>query len=224
LPRKPSWAPNVDDPSGRFNTRPAIAIMVSEELWNTDAPASPSDAMREVGADWLLSEEETGLGGAEAVDGSVGRGAEGWAAVVQWLGDETARGVIEFAVAYALTRVLGRLRETPDRHRGEGLVGFEVSRGTAAFLAAAHVNEEHGEEGPLEVEAVEEPSTIAGNDITELSYVGVEPWIVLLRNRRDRVRYVVVVTPRGVIEGALRVPFLPHEELFLRPTLFGSES
>lgn len=42
-------------------------------------------------------------------------------------------------------------------------------------------------------------------------------WIVLLRNDGAEVRYLVVVLPSGTISGALRVPFLPFESLFLRP-------
>jgi len=84
-------------------------------------------------------------------------------------------------------------------------------------LRAAHVAEEFRETGSLLVEAVEEPSSIAGWEVTKLSYVGLEPWIVLLRNEDERVRYVVVVMPDGTISGALRVPFLPFESMFLRP-------
>jgi hypothetical protein len=77
-----------------------------------------------------------------------------------------------------------------------------------------------GDSGPLEVEAVEEPSSIAGHPISETSYVGLEPWIVLMRNREAQVRYVVAVTPDGTIAGAFDLPFQPHEDTYLLPSRF----
>src|SRR5256885_8694671 len=64
------------------------------------------------------------------------------------------------------------------------------------------------------------PICIAGYEVTELSYVGVEPWLVLLRNMEHEVRYAVVVFPDGSIGGRLRVPFLPFERGFVRPAMF----
>jgi len=68
----------------------------------------------------------------------------------------------------------------------DGRGGILVSRGGAAYLAVAEVAERFGEEGELEIEAVEEPSSIAGHDISELSYTGIEPWVPLLRDLRRR--------------------------------------
>jgi hypothetical protein len=138
------------------------------------------------------------------------------------VGDAISNGVVDVTVGYALGRVLDRLRGWRKEREEQGAPGgFEVSRGAAAMLAGGHVGEEFGEKGPLEIEAVEEPSNIAGYEPTEISYVGVEPWIVLLRNREAKVRYVAVVLPDGTVAGALRIPFLPFEEGFLGPTRFG---
>lgn len=125
-------------------------------------------------------------------------------------------------VAAAFVKVLQRLREWQGQRKEEEEPALiEISRGAAALLAAARVGEEFGEQGTLAIEAVEEPSSIAGNEVTELSYVGVEPWIVLLRNDERRTRYIVVVMPDGRLTGTLRVPFVAFEELFLRPPEFG---
>jgi hypothetical protein len=208
----------VEDSSGRFNIRPALAIGFSEEIWNRSDAPSAEDALRQGGFEWLL-EDDSQVGRAEALDGSAGRGASGWIAVVQWFGDAISHGVVDVTIAYGFARIVQRLREGKAEAEGRH-GGFEVSRGGAAVLAGAHVAEAFDEPGPLEIEAVEEPSSIAGYEITELSYVGVEPWIALLRNRETRVRYVVVVMPDGTIEGALRVPFLPFEEGLMGPSRF----
>jgi hypothetical protein len=212
----------LEGPRGRFNVRPAVAIAFSEEVWNRGDSPSAEEALRQGGLDWLL-EEDAALGPAQAVDGSAGRGAEGWIAVVEWLGDAVSHGVVDVAIGYGFARVVDRLRGRREAQPEDRTGGFEVSRGGAAVLAGVHAAETFGEGGPLEIEAVEEPSSIAGYEITELSYVGVEPWIVLLRNREARDRFFVVVMPDGTVEGALRVPFLPSEELFMRPSRFHGE-
>jgi hypothetical protein len=197
---------------GRFNMLPAIALGTGEG--GDDHPRA-EDVIREVVGEWIL-EEHPQLGRGEGRDGSMGRGAEGWVAVVQWIGE--ADGVVDLVVAAALAKVLHRLREwRSEREAKNEPASIEISRGTAALVAAAHTAEAFREKGSLLVEAVEEPSSIAGWEVMELSYVGLEPWIVLLRNDNEDVRYVVVVMPDGTISGALRVPFLPFESMFLRP-------
>lgn len=197
---------------GRFTTDAAIAIGTREYGEGDDALAE-NVIYDSVGA-WLL-EEGPALGRSEAVGGSAGRGAAGWVAVAHWLADVIANNVVDIAAGAALAKILGRLREWRKQRESEGKHGgIEISRGTAALIAAADVAEEFGEQGPLEVEAVEEPSSVAGRPVSELSYVGVEPWIVLLRNVEHEVRYLVVVNPDGVIAGRLRCPFLAFEAMF----------
>jgi hypothetical protein len=208
----------LDAPAGRFNRRPAVGVSVGEEV-SQDHPSVES-ALSRVDADWLLDDDQD-LGRPETFDGSAGRGAEGWVAVVQWIGEAISNNVIDIALGYAFARLIARLREWRERRKAEGKHGgFEISRGGAALLAASHVAAEFGEEGPLEIEAVEEPSSIAGNEISEISFVGVEPWIVLLRNPDRKIRYVAVVKPDGDVVDALRVPFLPFEDMFLHPSRF----
>jgi hypothetical protein len=219
MPRYPAViGSHGDSASGRFNTRPAIAIATGEQP--EDDRVGAARVLREEVGEWIL-EPHPQLGQAEAVDGSAGRGASAWIAVVQWLGDAIANNIVDIAVGYGLAKVLNRLREWTAGRETEGKYGgITVSRGAAAALAAADVADHFDESGPLEVEAVEEPSSIAGHDITEISYVGLEPWIVLLRNVQQEVRYVVVVHPQGGIAGRLRVPFLPFEGGYLAPSVF----
>ena len=186
--------------------------------------ATAEQVLRDAVGDWVLEEQPGDLGRAEARDGSAGRGAEAWIPVVQWAADVVANNVVDITIGYALARILGRLRERKQERKAEGgFLTVEVSRGVAAGLAAADVAEHFDEPGPLEVEAVEEPSAIAGHEVTELSYTGLEPWIVLLRNMEAEVRYLVVVLPDGRIVGRLRVPFLEHEAGFLPPSRFIAE-
>jgi hypothetical protein len=108
-----------------------------------------------------------------------------------------------------LQRAKGSLKGD-DRHR------LHVSRGGAAYLAVAEVSERFGEKGALEIEAVEEPSSIAGRDVSELSYVGLELWVVLLLHRAERKRYIVVIQSRGGdVLGAMETPMDEFEEMFL---------
>jgi hypothetical protein len=218
VPRYPDLFFDAETPAGRFNPRPAVAIGTGEYP-EGDAGLAERVARESVG-DWLL-EEQPELGRAEPHDGSSGRGAEGWVAVVQWLGEAIADNTVDIAVGYALAKTVGRLNEWRKGREAEGKFGgVEVSRGAAALLAAADVAQAFGEEGPLEVEAVEEPSSMAGHEVSELSYVGLEPWIVLLRNMQQQVRYIVVVLPDGTVGGRLQVPFLPFEAMFLQPSTF----
>jgi hypothetical protein len=213
MPRYHDALHGVDPELGgsRFTTRPAIAIAVGEYPDGGDA----EEIVRSDVGDWILAEQPE-LGAAAAVDGSQGRGASAWIPVVQWLGEAIANNVVDISVGYALAKTVSRLKDWANTRNTEGKPGrFNVSRGAAAALAAADVAEQFGEEGPLEVEAVEEPSNIAGQPATEFSYVGLEPWIVLLRNMIEQVRYVIVVLPDGSIAGRLRVPFLEFEAGYL---------
>ncbi len=78
-----------------------------------------------------------------------------------------------------------------------------VSRGLAAFLAMEHVFETTDESGVLNVEFVQEPSLLGGRPPSEMSYTGLEPWIVSLVNGSRKSRYVLVVSPEGEIQGCI---------------------
>src|SRR5688500_12011368 len=95
--------------AGRFTTRPAIAIGTAEHEGGEHGKTADA-VVREWVGEWVF-EESPELGTPEAVDGSVGRGASGWFAVVEWLGNSIADNVVDVAVGYALAKTLGRLRE-----------------------------------------------------------------------------------------------------------------
>lgn len=71
-----------------------------------------------------------------------------------------------------------------------------VSRGMAALVAVQDVLD-NNPLARLALEAVEEPSLIAGHPSPELNYVGVAPWIVLLADPHQERRYVVAVARTG---------------------------
>lgn len=71
-----------------------------------------------------------------------------------------------------------------------------VSRGMAALVAVQDVLD-NNPLARLAIEAVQEPSLIAGHPSPELNYVGVAPWIVLLADPHQERRYVVAVARTG---------------------------
>lgn len=101
--------------------------------------------------------------------------------------------------------------------------GFYISRGAAAAIAADLVRREFGDNGQIEIEAVEEPSGIAGSEPIEISYVGLEPWVVLMRSVEGKRRYYVIVAPDGEILGWIETPLLEWEVMFLQPGGFEEE-
>jgi len=206
-----------DNPAGRFNLKPAIAVVVHEKDW--DRYGSAEEALSSQVGDWILDEEPI-LGKPRTVDGSLGRGAEAWVPVVEWLVNAAGGGIVDLSIAGAVTAVIRRLRRHRAEQPEEERRSFLISRGVAIAVAADDVRTEFGDEGQLEVEAVEEPSTIGGGEPSEISYVGVEPWIVLLRNVEVEARYIVVVAPDGDVMNRMKTSLLPWEKEFLRPGEF----
>jgi hypothetical protein len=205
---------DVDDPGSRFARTPAIALAVPEQEWGIEGEALEEGAeqtFRNHLGDWALEEQDV-LGQPEAVPGSAGRGAAGLAAVLEFVGMHAAGGAISAAAGIAFKRFVERAHEAV---RGGDHPGVQVSRGGAAYLAVAEVAGGYGEQDVLEVEAVEEPSYIAGQPVSELSYVSIEPWLVLLRNREKLRRYVVVVSPGGEVLGSMVTAMGEWEDMFL---------
>jgi hypothetical protein len=218
MPQSPDWLDelgvDLDGPASRFTMSPAIAIGAPESEWNYDnarLETGPKEALGRHFGDWIYDEQE-GLGAGTPEVGSTGRGAAGLAAVLVFIGIHAAGGVVSTAAAMAFRRFVGRAR---DALPADERAGLHVSRGGAAYLAVAEIAERFGKQDPVEIEAVEEPSSIAGRGVSELSYVGVEPWVVLLRNRDQLRRYVVVVGTGGEVLGALETPMGEWEHVFL---------
>lgn len=154
----------------------------------------------ELGSEWLESDPE--LGEARAVDGVHGRGAAGWTPVLEWLGSHAAGGVVGLAAGQTARAGIERIRDRIRKARSKDYRVL-VSRGLAAFLAMEHVFETTDESGVLNVEFVQEPSLLGGRPPSEMSYTGLEPWIVSLVNGSRKSRYVLVVSPEGEIQGCI---------------------
>jgi hypothetical protein len=220
LPEGTNW--DLEAPGSRFSSRPAFGLPRGEQDWPGDLATDDVWAgivRAEYGA-WLLDEEDPTLGKATLVRGEIGRGASAEMAVVEWLLEPIVKGVIQWVGVKAVKRVWQRARtgeegETPtdeaDTPKPRSVL---VNRGTAILLAAAAVQETFGEEGELALEAAEEPSAIAGRPTMEPNYVGLEPWVVLLRSQDARTRYVVVVEAHGDILGCLKTPMNEWESLY----------
>lgn len=214
-----AWDP--ESPGSRFTLRPALALPVPESEWPelSTEEAWRTVIEREVGS-WLLEQEADEAGRPVVVAGEIGRGASGMIAVVEWLVESVADGVVDVLVAAAVLEVYRQAR-----HRGKGMGEAAevtlpeprrvlVSRGLAVLLASAAVRETFEEDGRLRFELAQEPSLLAGQPFQEWNYVGLEPWIVLLRNQETLTRYVTVVGPDGEILGTLRTPMGEWEILY----------
>lgn len=213
------WDP--EEPGSRFTSRPALLLVVSE----SDRLALPADArtvVRQQVGTWILDEQPE-IGAPEILDGSTGRGAEGWGPVLEWFFNHAAGGVIG-GVAMAVSQAVARatwqrtraaatiLAVLLRRTRHEAGARVLVSRGLAALVAVNTVAGRLGDNDLLVIEAVEEPSALREERSPELGYVGIEPWIVLLRS--SAARYVVIVGFDGEVLGTVTAPVSDAEHYY----------
>ena len=91
--------------------------------------------------------------------------------------------------ATLLTRLMLRARAEGDR--------VSISPGGTALLALAEMDDLDELGGGILVEAVEEPTSIAGFESPKMGYNDIEPWIVLLIDFKHDIRYIVVVSADG---------------------------
>jgi len=208
-----------ESPGSRYTTRPAMAILSRSGRGDRYDPArgdtgDASDVVQD--AFGTAAPGSDALGDPTIIDGTVGRGASPWTPVIEWalevgipaLWPAAAWDTIKFAARRA-RQLVSDLRNRE--------AGFLVSRGYAALLAIEHLLAEGAEEGVIDVEAVEEPSSVGGRPLTEINYVGADPWIVLLLNERRTRRYVIAVSSEGSILGAMGLPISDAERLYLPP-------
>jgi hypothetical protein len=202
----------------RFTSRVAFAVSAMETHGDRreadghgKSPVTQEAIEAHLGLNALDADPEGGQ--PKAVDGSVGRGAAGWIPVVEWAAAVAIGGVISGA-AWDGVKAAGRRAKALLTRATEGGEKVFVSRGLAAVFAADHVLAETGEAGILDTESVVEPSTLRGEDPSELSYVGSEPWLVSLINESRTTRYLVAVSPDGNIEGMIPLPLSEFERLF----------
>lgn len=165
--------------------------------------------MREFSLGRSILEDDDALGSAEAIDGTLGRGAAGWAVVLLW-----AAAGITGGAAWDLTKLAARrFRERLEEARSARPI-IQVSAGGARLLAIQDVIERYPDEpGPLDLEGVGESSALSGLPPLDSNYVGVEPWIVVLVSATRIFRYVVVVMADGSVGDAMRVPVTEAEQV-----------
>lgn len=148
----------------------------------------------DLGPEWLESDSDLGV--VEAIDGVKGRGAAGWIPMLEWLGLQAAGLGVAETLRSGIRRARDKIKRAKEKdHR------VLVSRGLAALLAMEYVFETTDETEALDVESVQEPSVLGGRSPSETSYTGLEPWIVSLVNGSRRMRYVLVVSAEGEIQG-----------------------
>lgn len=209
----PTW--NPESPGSRFTTRVSLAILTRSAGASRFSQGDDSGPTQEVITDALDGPPSSieGLGDSRTVDGAYGRGAAGWVPVVEWAAQAMVAGVVGNAAWAAITASAMRVRALVDELSSRQ-VEFLVSRGTAALIAIDHVLRTDGESQVLDVEAVEEPSALAGAEPSELNFVGIEPWLVSLINADRSTRYVIAVDPSGRIQGTLALAMSESEGLY----------
>jgi hypothetical protein len=207
MPRTP-FDMDPDSPGSRFTLRPAIAVPGGD---GTDEiiRAALTESL-----DAEILERDPALGEPDVARGGIGRGAEGFAGVIEWIGAAVAAGLIGGAAwdgAKAAGKRLAALAKRAFERRPDYII---MSRGAAALIAIDHLAGLDPAIDGLVLEAVEEPSSIAGRDSPELNYVGIEPWLVFLVDPRTQTRYVVAVSSDGQILGDMKFPFQKLEEYY----------
>lgn len=197
----------------RFTGRVAVAVLTrrgGESRFDERGDTGDAQVVVDEISDPASDGPTDALGERTIIQGSYGRGAESWVPVIEWSVAMALGGVLQGAawdaVKLAAKQLTSALRGLRDRG-----VEVAISRGAAAHVAIAHVMEATGDGGVLVVEAVEEPSALAGRPVTELSYVGSEPWLVSLRNERGTGRYIVAVSPSGEVLDSMSVPISDTE-------------
>lgn len=205
---------NLEQPGSRFTGRPAIAIVAGEAFTirreRGETAVGETAAMALVGERSL--EDHVALGRPIVVDGSIGRGASSWIPVIEWSLEVIGTAMAGNA-AWDGTKWAARVfRERVDSARRRNPI--LVSRGAAALLAVDHVSDHVGALGPLSVESVLEPSAFNGDPPTELSYTGIEPWLVCVSDESKGHRYVVAVQADGTVIGTIAVPVDDLQRMF----------
>jgi hypothetical protein len=182
--------------------RPAVVIESRRDGGDRYDPESDSGSAVGVVEDVFgtLTPASAELGEPTIVDGSVGRGASGWAPVIEWARD-IGIGVLGSAAWDGIKRAASRATEL-QRDLKSKRVQFSVSRGYAALLAVDHVlTAGNATEATLVVDMVDELSALSGYEVTEPNYVGSEPWLVVLADQSQARRFLVVVGADGTVLG-----------------------
>ena len=213
------YSPDLESPGSRYATRPGMAILSrSGGRDRYDAEHGDTGDAFDVVQDAFGSAApgRDALGEPNIVQGAVGRGASAWTPVIEWMVNVGIPAMWPAAaweaIRFAARRARDLVADLRDRE-----ARFLVNRAYAALLATEHLLDEGAEDGIIDVLAVEEPSSLGGRSLTEINYVGADPWIVLLLNEGRTSRYIVAVSAEGSILGAIRLPVTDAERPYLPP-------
>lgn len=213
MARATRW--DLDAPGSRFTSRAAIAV-VAGESYATRSESGERDVALLAAKDLLgddVLDNLGSLGSPVVVDGSIGRGAAGWTPVLEWASIVIIGGVIQGAAWDGVKSAAKTIAARVAKYRQNNQQVY-VSRGTAALLAIDHILDTTDQSQPLDVELVEEPAALRGNELSELSYTGLEPWLVCLQNSARTIRYVIAIQPDGRVAGSITVPMSEFEHMF----------
>lgn len=203
---------DLESDESRFTSQPAVVLLVGEVPERELGTASAETVVKQRldATEVLLADED--LGTPAVIDGSIGRGAEGWAPVLQWVAEVMATGIVG-AIAYDAVKLAARGTKRVFNRLKKSKTRFYVSRGFAALLAVEAVVAKYPG-AVLSIEAAEEPSAIAGYPTHELNYVGIEPWIVFLIDFEARKRFIVIVRPTGDVIGITEFELEEYEDMY----------
>ena len=205
-----------DSSGSGFFSQPGFAVLCGEGGSDPSGYDGDSgDAMARVASalgDELRNDNQ--LGRPFVRDASYGRGAAGWTAVVEWTLEAAAQGVVGL-IATAPIVAAARRYVALKRHMAQRGATVLINRAGAALVAAEDVARDAPSDSKLWLESAEEMSAAAGRPLTELSYVGADPWLVFVVDLDRNLRYVRIVSPSGDIVGRTTTSPNELERLYL---------
>lgn len=213
MPKLPFEGMDPDEHGSRFTWRVAVMVRNAVDPGGPSSDQEMERGVRDALGDAALDEDED-LGSPSLIRGSFGRGGEGFAAVVEWVGTAAGAGVVGGLSWAAFNSLVRGARRLMSRTHDRGEDRIYVSRGLAVLLAADAVLHNHPG-AKLAIEVADEPSALAGYQTPELNYVAIEPWLVTIVDFDAGVRYIVIVRPTGIIAGMLEISLDEYEHMYL---------
>lgn len=205
-----------DHSGSRFYGQPGFAVLRGEGGGDPSGfDGDRGDAMARVAS--ALGEkpgDDPDLGRPKVVDGSYGRGADSWTAVLEWTISAAGQGIVGLIATAPIIAAARRYDAIKKRMRQRG-ASYLVNRAGALLIALDDAAEEAPSESRLWLESAEEMSTVAGRPITEHGYVGADSWLVFLVDVDRALRYVRIVSPDGEIAGRTSTSLNDLERLYL---------
>ncbi len=205
-----------DGSGSRFYSQPGFAVLLGEGGSDPSGYDGDSgDAMARVASALGYEPDVDSELGRPAVGGAnYGRGASGWTAIVEWTLEAAAQGIIGLLVTAPILAAAKRYTGLKQRMRERGAT-ILVNRAGAALIALEDVARDAPAGARLWLETAEEVSTVAGRPISELNYVGADPWLIFLVDLDHDLRYIRVVSPEGEVVGRVTTPLAELERLYL---------